>query len=109
VGKTDLDFFPPDVVAQFHTEDRAAVESSGVLVREEWVTYLNDGHRGLLETAKTSVRGKDNQVIGVLGIARDITAVRTLIDELEQARAEALHSNEAKSAFLANMSHEIRT
>jgi signal transduction histidine kinase len=78
-------------------------------VREEWVTYLNDGHRGLLETAKTSVRGKDKQVIGVLGIARDVTAVRNLIDELEQARAEALHSNEAKSAFLANMSHEIRT
>jgi PAS domain S-box-containing protein len=109
VGKTDDDFFPHDVVEQFRADDRIAAESKEVLVREEWVTYRSDGHRGLLETVKTSVRGKNDQLIGVLGIARDITAMRTLLDELEKARAEALQSNEAKSAFLANMSHEIRT
>ena len=109
LGKSDQDFFPPDVVAQFHADDRAAAASPVPIIHEEWVTYLSDQHRGLLETIKTAVRSKDGQLIGVLGIARDITKTHQLMAELEKARAEAQQSNEAKSQFLANMSHEIRT
>ncbi len=109
VGKTDYEFFPPEVVEQFHADDSSAAASPTPIIREEWVTYLSDGHRGLLETIKTAVKGKDGQLIGVMGIARDVTKVHGLLHEVEKARAEALLSSEAKSTFLANMSHEIRT
>ncbi|MDQ5910708.1 MAG: hypothetical protein QG599_2805 [Pseudomonadota bacterium] len=78
-------------------------------MREEWVTYLSNGHRGLLETTKTAVHTQEGEFIGVMGIARDVTRAHALMDELEQARIDAQQSNEAKSSFLANMSHEIRT
>jgi len=109
LGKTDFDFFPVEVSEAFRSDDRAAADSPVPIMTEEWVTYLGDGHRGLLETIKTAVRDHDDNVLGVLGIARDITKMRTLMDELDQARREAQHSNETKSLFLANMSHEIRT
>lgn len=109
IGKTDYDFFPAEIAAQFQADDVAAANSAHPLVREEWVTYLSDMHRGLLETIKTPVRAKNGDLIGVLGIARDITNNHVLLNELEKARAEAQQSNAAKSSFLANMSHEIRT
>lgn len=65
----------------------------------------------------------DGEVIGVMGISRDITQQRTLEEqnkqymlalsmsnrELEQARVAADEANKAKDRFLANMGHEIRT
>ena len=65
----------------------------------------------------------DGEIIGVMGISRDITQQRTLEDqnkqyvmalsmsnrELEQARDAAAEANKAKDRFLANMGHEIRT
>ena len=109
LGKTDYEFFPKEVADIFRADDQAAATSPAPIVREEWVTYRSNGHKALLETIKTSVRSKDGKHLGVLGIARDVTRMRALLDDLEKARGEALQSSEAKSAFLANMSHEIRT
>ena len=109
LGRSDLDFFAPEVAAAFQADDREVAGSPAPIVREAWFTFLGDGSRGLLETALTTVKGEDGHLLGTLRIARDITRMHELMAELDQARKEALHASEIKSAFLANMSHEIRT
>ena len=51
----------------------------------------------------------DDEVVGVYGIAEDVTERNRLQAELADARSTAEQANSAKSLFLANMSHEIRT
>ncbi len=48
-------------------------------------------------------------VVGVHGIAEDVTERNELARELESARRVAEEANASKSVFLANISHEVRT
>jgi len=49
------------------------------------------------------------EVVGVHGLAEDVTERNELRRELERTRRAAEEANAAKSLFLANMSHEVRT
>ncbi len=49
------------------------------------------------------------EVVGVDGLAENITEENALRRELEGLRRTAEEANAAKSMFLANMSHEVRT
>ncbi|MBK1695056.1 hypothetical protein CKO09_09940 [Chromatium weissei] len=110
LGKSDKDFFPLDIAAQFRIDDQIAAESATPILREEWITYVNNGHRALWATVKTAVWSTDgHKLLGVLGIARDITERQALLAELKQAHQAALAASDAKSRFLSTMSHELRT
>jgi PAS domain S-box-containing protein len=73
VGKTDYDFAPVELADFFRANDRAAIAAGHPRSNEEWLTFAADAHRELVETIKTPVYGAANKLIGVLGIARNIT------------------------------------
>ena len=73
VGRSDYDFFDRELADAFLYNDRMTIEADGPRVNEEWLTFAEDGYRGLFETIKTPMRDSHGHLIGVLGIARDIT------------------------------------
>ena len=76
VGKTDFDFVPRELADFFRAHDLVALAADRPSVNEEEVTFASDGHREMLQTVKTPLRDSEGRVIGVLGVARDITAIR---------------------------------
>jgi len=80
VGKTDYDFVDRELADSFRAHDRQAMQNGGPSRNEEWVTFAADGHRELLETTKTPMFDTRGNLIGVLGIAHDIT-VRKQLDQ----------------------------
>lgn len=72
IGKTDLDLFPEEVARSFREYDKQMLASLDVSQNDEWVDYP-DGRKVLLDTLKTPWLDAQGNVLGVLGICRDIT------------------------------------
>ena len=73
IGRTDYDFINREQADLFREHDRAAIDSGTVCINEGWLTFKDTGYCGLFETSKTPVYDDAGQLIGVFGIARDIT------------------------------------
>lgn len=108
-GKTDYDFVDTELADFFRTNDKIAMALGKPSTNEEWITFADDGHRAFLETIKAPMYDSQNNLIGILGIGRDITERKNSEKDLIEAKVKAEESDRLKTSFLANMSHEIRT
>lgn len=85
IGRTDLELLPDAELARFFREKDLETLAKGVAnTNDEWVTLAADGRRVLLETIKTPVRDGAGAVLGILGIARDVTQRREREELLSQ-------------------------
>lgn len=108
-GKCDLDFFPQELAMQFIADDKQVMESGEAQVNKVERMVDSAGNQRWNMTTKIPLRDNQDKVIGLVGIARDITQQKLDAQALEEAKLQAEEANKAKSTFLANMSHEIRT
>jgi len=108
-GYKDEDFFDDAALVEgFRYADRQILADEQVLRIEEWVTFP-DGSKILLDTLKTPFYDNEGNLMGLLGISRDITDRIKQERLLIAAKEEAEHATAAKSDFIAKISHEIRT
>ncbi|MDR0442492.1 MAG: transporter substrate-binding domain-containing protein [Treponema sp.] len=104
IGKTDTEAFnfAEKTAEDFIGEDRKVINEKKPFVFEEHIMKQSGDEKGVLvETIKSPIF-HNGEVIGIMGISRDVTR-RKAAEEAAQA------ASRSKSTFLANMSHEIRT
>lgn len=85
IGKRDYDFVEAGVADIFRHYDLLALQRSEPIRNEEWLTFKSDGHTELVETTKVALRNAEDELIGVLGIAHDITERKSAEDKLKLA------------------------
>ncbi|MCP3875478.1 MAG: PAS domain S-box protein, partial [Desulfobacteraceae bacterium] len=86
VSKTDYDFVDKELAGFFREKDKDVIAANKPIMNEEEVVYADDGHREILETIKTPMYDSENNLIGVLGIARDITLRKMTEDALRSEK-----------------------
>ncbi|MBL7091799.1 MAG: PAS domain-containing protein [Candidatus Omnitrophica bacterium] len=114
-GKTDFDFFPKER-AQRMAEDDMYVMRTGksIIDKIERATRV-DGVDNYVTTTKMPRHNDKGQIIGLIGITRDITRRMQLMRLREEKtrvekKLEALEGlNKMKSEFISVVSHELRT
>lgn len=80
IGLTDGDLFPPQWAASNRAYDLNVIKAGEPQAHEESVRYP-DGAAAWIETVKTPVFSAQHDLIGVLGIGRDISARREALQE----------------------------
>ena len=108
IGKTDYDFMDRDQGDFFRHDDKAAIAAGGFTTNEEEITFAIDGHREVLETIKTPVHASDGQLIGVLGIGRNITEHKRASDILALANRKLTLMNDVTYQDIQNKVTALR-
>jgi PAS domain S-box-containing protein len=89
IGKTDQELFPPDVVEWLVPQDQRLMAEGRTEVLEEQLE--TDGQIRWFLTTKSPWRNERGEVIGLIGVSRDITERRELEHRLRQVgRLEAV-------------------
>ncbi len=107
IGHTDFDISPKELAEHYQLTDKEVLSTRKPIETEE-IVETPSGKRNLL-LLKFPLLTPEQELIGVSGIATDVTEKV----ELQKQHLEALHKAESaqqvQEQFLANMSHEIRT
>ncbi len=87
VGKTDFELFPREIAEQFHTGGRKVLESGEPLInREEPTKDMKTGAMNWRLTTNVPLRDSQENVVGLVGLSRDITEQKLAAEELKKHR-----------------------
>jgi PAS domain S-box-containing protein len=102
LGKSDYDLVSKEMADLFHAHDCAVLQSGKPVMNEEEITFANDGHKEYIETIRTPLLDKNNQIIGILGIGRDITIRKKQEQEIIAAKKNAENSEKKSQEIKIN-------
>jgi PAS domain S-box-containing protein len=86
LGKNDYELFPKELAEGFIADDRSVIQTGQpVINREEYVIDAK-GQKHFLLTTKLPFRDEQNQIIGLIGIGRDITEHKLAEEALQHER-----------------------
>jgi PAS domain S-box-containing protein len=86
IGKTTSELHSPEVAAQYITDDQVVTLSGEALIGREEGQITPSGEQIWLLTSKVPLRDSQGQIIGLMGISRDITKRKQTEEELQRYR-----------------------
>jgi PAS domain S-box-containing protein len=84
LGKSDFDTYPPELAAKFWADDKSVLDSGIPIISREEPGLDSQGRPIWVSTTKVPLQNENKQVIGLVGIGRDITQQKQI--ELETNR-----------------------
>jgi PAS domain S-box-containing protein len=117
-GKSDFDFFPRELAAQFYTDEQAIIKSGKPLINQEQYKRQYDNPSGAKRwsvSSKVLWRDQHGNILGTVGITRDIhefkliqEALRQSEDKLRQFTGQLERSNRELQDFAYVASHDLQ-
>ncbi|MBN2389167.1 MAG: PAS domain S-box protein [Anaerolineae bacterium] len=86
LGKTDAEVFPPEIAASFMADDAAVLKTGVQVLNREELLFNIQGKRLWQLTSKLPLRDADDQIVGLVGIGRNVTESKQAEEALRAER-----------------------
>jgi PAS domain S-box-containing protein len=108
IGMSDFDFFDTETANSYFDINQDIIKNKTKLVYKQWVTLK--GEKLYVLTSKTALIDTQGNVIGIVGVSRDITHEYELQKEVEQKNIMLIQQNKLVSMgeMIANIAHQWR-
>jgi PAS domain S-box-containing protein len=94
IGKTDFDFYPPELAAKYQRDDRYVISTGEVFDTVE-ENVSPGGETIYVHVIKTPIYDGNGKIIGIQGIFWDITERRRAEEAIRKANAELARNESA--------------
>ncbi len=85
-GKTVWDLFPPPLARLYEADDRSVLRTGRAIISREEPTLDQYGSRRWVSTTRTPLVGAGGEVVGLIGVSRDITDRMLAAESLTQTK-----------------------
>ncbi|MBN1415147.1 MAG: PAS domain-containing protein [Bacteroidales bacterium] len=93
IGKTDFDFYAHDLASQFYNDEQTIMRTLEPKINYEEPGLDEQGNRVIISTTKVPLINKDGEVVGVVGIGRDITKTKRIEIQLRKRTEDLQETN----------------
>jgi PAS domain S-box-containing protein len=84
VGKLDVEFFPRELAEQYRADEQRVIETGEPLLGKIEQVRHDAGEPRWLSTTKVPIRAAGGEIVGTVGISRDITEHKRAEEEIQQ-------------------------
>jgi len=104
IGKTDHIFYPPDLANKFYQDEQHLMATGVPLINHVEPGIDERGGHVWISVTKVPLRNSKNEVVGLVGIGRDITQIK----QTEEKLIEQTYHLQNANAMLEERQEEIR-
>lgn len=106
IGKTDFVLHSPELASKFYADEQQVISSGKPQIDIEEFVVTSSGQQKWLSTSKLPLRNSDDEVIGIVGVCRDVTSRKHAEDAL--AESENRWNFALESAGQGVWDHDLR-
>ena len=90
LGRTDRDYYPPQLAAEYRADEEDVLRSGQPLINKDEPHVDPSGHRRAVLSTKIPLKDSQGNVVGLVGISRDITERKLAEEALRLSQQQLL-------------------
>jgi PAS domain S-box-containing protein len=95
IGKTDFDFFPEELAREFYDEEQTIIQTGHAILNQEVLVNEPAGIQRWLLYTKVPLRDSQGNIIGIVGVSRDINERKQAEEQLRKLSSAVEQSSSA--------------